>query len=204
MRDEKTPSGSLPVAFMRGDMIETPCYSLLTARQLCCVNAAHPLGVSSRFGSSPPHPIKTITRAMCPLNLEIFTKQRVLLQAQTPWVTLPGTKGQLGILPSHAPLVTTLTSGVVRYQEENDIVRQAVVHHGYAQVDADSVRVLVEVGEKAEEVDTARARQAQQRATEMLDHISKDKQRDKQTLDKWGSKLLRATERLNVSQPAAK
>lgn len=101
------------------------------------------------------------------LTLEILTPQKRVLTAETPWVTLPGSEGELGILPRHVPLVTAMDSGVLAY-EENGQRKQAAVHYGYVQVAADRVTLLSEMVEPSEEIDLERARQAEQNAREQL------------------------------------
>ncbi len=133
------------------------------------------------------------------LRLEIYTKQNVLLQTQSPWVTVPGSQGELGILPDHAPLVTTLKSGVVRYKADDSTEQQAVVHHGYAQVRDNIVTVLVEVGEKSEAIDRERARAASQRAVEKLKTLARKKQLNQNEMKKWESKLVRSLQRMSAS-----
>ena len=66
------------------------------------------------------------------LQLEIATPQRKILEEETvDAVTLPGSEGELGILPEHVPLITTLDSGILSYQTGNR--RQALaIHWGYA------------------------------------------------------------------------
>ncbi len=101
------------------------------------------------------------------LTLEILTPQKRVLSTETPWVTLPGSEGELGILPQHVPLVTAMGSGVLAYEEDGQR-KQAAVHYGYVQVAADRVTLLSQMLEPAEEIDLERARQAEQKAREQL------------------------------------
>lgn len=101
------------------------------------------------------------------LQLEIVTPHRVVVRSSVDWVTLPGSEGELGIFPEHVPIMTLLESGVLAYQTEGAQKKMAV-HHGYAQVDGNTVSVLVERAETAEEIDYDRARSAEERARESL------------------------------------
>ena len=133
------------------------------------------------------------------LTLEILTPRSRVLSADTPWVTLPGTMGELGVLPEHVPLVTTVDSGVLQY-EENGQRRKAAVHYGYAQVQGSTVTVLSEMVELADDIDEERARNAEQRAREELRALIAKQNEEKARLDKYEAKLRRAL----IRQQAAK
>ena len=93
------------------------------------------------------------------LTLEILTPQKRVLSAETPWVTLPGSEGELGILPQHVPLVTAMGSGVLAYEEDGQR-KQAAVHYGYVQVAGDRVTLLSQMVETSGEIDLERARES--------------------------------------------
>ena len=128
------------------------------------------------------------------ISLEIVTPQRKVLEAQTEWVTLPGSEGEMGILPEHIPLVTTLETGIVTYAGEQGN-QSLAVHWGYAQVEKNRVTVLAELAESAEVIDVERARDAETRAKEELSHINfsaHDWESEKRRLDKYELKLKRS------------
>lgn len=101
------------------------------------------------------------------LNLEIVTPQRVLLGTEADYVTIPGSAGELGILPGHIPLLTTLFSGVL-YLEKNGTHRKIAVHNGYAEIRQNNITVLADAAELSEEIDVQRSIAAQQKAEEEL------------------------------------
>ena len=128
------------------------------------------------------------------LSLEIVTPQRKVLEAQTEWVTLPGSEGEMGILPEHIPLVTTLETGILTYAGEQGN-QSLAVHWGYAQVEKNRVTVLAELAESAEDIDVERARDAETRAKEELSQINlsaDDWESEKRRLDKYELKLKRS------------
>ena len=133
------------------------------------------------------------------LTLDILTPHRRVLSTETPWVTVPGSEGELGILPEHIPLVTTVDSGILAYEREGQR-RRAAVHYGYAQVQGDTVTVLAEMVELAEEVDLERARNAAQRAREMLRQLSAEKEAESQRMDVYEAKLKRALVRQQLAE----
>jgi F-type H+-transporting ATPase subunit epsilon len=91
----------------------------------------------------------------------------MVFQGDADMVILPGAAGEMGVLPHHAPVLTTLKFGVVR-------VRRAGVDHifavagGVAEVQPDLVTVLADAAENVEEIDVARAQFARKRAEEAL------------------------------------
>ena len=135
------------------------------------------------------------------LSLEIVTPQRKVLEAQTEWVTLPGSEGEMGILPEHIPLVTTLETGIVTYAGEQGN-QSLAVHWGYAQVEKNRVTVLAELAESAEDIDVERARDAETRAKEELSQINlsaDDWESEKRRQDKYELKLKRSLVRQQAS-----
>ena len=133
------------------------------------------------------------------LHLRIITPQKEVLTADTPYVVMPGSEGELGILPQHVPLVTTLDSGVLRLSREGKEVAVAV-HYGYAQVHGEQVTVLAEMAELAEDIDAARAANAEQRAREQLQKLVAEQQVEEYRMKKYESKLKRAAVRQSLGK----
>ena len=131
------------------------------------------------------------------LTLEIITPQKRVLSAETPFVTVPGTVGELGILPEHIPLVTTVESGVLSYEEDGQR-KQAAVHYGYAQVEGNKVTVLSKMVEQDGEIDTERARDAEKRAREKLAELIAAKNEEMDDMNKYEAKLKRALVRQSL------
>ena len=102
------------------------------------------------------------------LNLEVVTPFRTVLNEDVDSVTLPGIEGELGILPEHVPLLTTLDTGIMSYVNGSGNTQAIAVHWGYAQVDGNNVRVLAELAETADEIDLPRAQEAEIKAKELL------------------------------------
>jgi F-type H+-transporting ATPase subunit epsilon len=131
------------------------------------------------------------------LTLEILTPQKRVLTAETPFVTVPGTMGELGILPEHIPLVTTVESGILSYEEDGQRKR-AAVHYGYAQVEGDKVIVLSKMVEQDGEIDTERARDAEKRAREKLAELIAAQNEEMHDMNKYEAKLKRALVRQSL------
>ena len=101
------------------------------------------------------------------LALEIVTPERPLVQETVDEVAMPGSEGELGVLPGHTPLLTTLKPGVLWYRQ-GDTKHYVAVGQGFAEVLPDRVTVLTQVAERAEDIDVTRAEAARQRAEQRL------------------------------------
>jgi len=102
------------------------------------------------------------------LNLEIVTPDRVVLKERAVSVIAPGVIGSFGVLPSHAPLLSELAVGELRYRTEGGKEDRLAVGGGFFQVFNNEVTVLADTAERPEEIDVERARAALQRARETL------------------------------------
>ena len=98
---------------------------------------------------------------------ELATPTRMLISADVEEVVAPGTEGYFGVLPGHAPFLTTLGSGEVCYRTGLE-ERCLAVSGGFAEVTGERVIILAESAELPEEIDRARAEQAKQRAEQRL------------------------------------
>ncbi|MBW2477545.1 MAG: F0F1 ATP synthase subunit epsilon [Deltaproteobacteria bacterium] len=110
------------------------------------------------------------------LKLELVTPYKRVLSEEVDEVTAPGLVGEFGVLPGHTPLLTTLRIGELTYKQGNRAFHVAV-NWGYVEVEDDTVTVLVETAEPADQIDLARAKAALSRAEEALRKLSpEDKQ----------------------------
>lgn len=102
-----------------------------------------------------------------PMRCEIVTQDRQLFEGEIDMLVAPGTEGMMGILPNHAPLLTTLNFGelIVRHGDEEEIF---VVAGGVMEVQPDAVVVLADAGEHVADIDEERAENARRRAEELL------------------------------------
>lgn len=102
------------------------------------------------------------------ISLKVVTPIRLVLEEQVDELTAPGPLGQLGILPDHAALMTTLETGQLSYRKSgaNAVV---TVAGGYAEVLDNVVTVLANAAEFPHEIDTARAEEARTRAERTLE-----------------------------------
>jgi len=101
------------------------------------------------------------------MRLDIVTAERVVFSEDVDVVVAPGVEGQLGILPHHAPLMTTLQPGELLVRKGGEEFSLAI-SGGFLEVRPDRVIVLADTAERAEEIDAARAEEAKRRAEERL------------------------------------
>ncbi len=101
---------------------------------------------------------------MANLKLEIVTAERIVYSDENVDVVIaPGVQGELGILPRHTPLLTTLQPGVLVVKKGGEEYSM-FVSGGFLEVMPDKVVVLADTAERAEEIDVARAEEARRRA----------------------------------------
>ncbi len=105
---------------------------------------------------------------MAKLRVEVVTGEReVLVEDDVDMVIAPGVAGVLGILPRHAPLVTTLDPGELRIKKGTNEEALAI-GGGFLQVGQNLVLILADSAERSEEIDIARAEEARRRAETQL------------------------------------
>ena len=104
---------------------------------------------------------------MATLHLEIVTAERRLYSEDVDMVVAPGGDGEMGILPHHAPLLTTLKEGVLRVKR-GGTEELFSIGGGFMEVQPDRVIVLADAAEHADEIDIARAEEARRRAEQMV------------------------------------
>ena len=101
------------------------------------------------------------------IELEIVTPDKLLVREQVDEVEIPGTEGYFGVLPGHTPLLASLAVGEMWYRKGQEKTFLAIAF-GFAEVLPDRVTILAQLGERAEEIDVARAEEARRRAEERL------------------------------------
>lgn len=101
------------------------------------------------------------------IRCEIVSQDRMVYQGDVDIVVLPGTEGEMGILPNHAPLLTTLKIGIIKVRSHGK-EEIFTVAGGVAEIQPDIVTVLADAAENVEEIDVARAEAARKRAEASL------------------------------------
>jgi F-type H+-transporting ATPase subunit epsilon len=128
------------------------------------------------------------------LQLEIVTPERLVEKDTVSEVQIPGKDGYLGVLPGHAPLITELGVGEIRYRGDGMEYRLAVAW-GFAEVLPNKVTILAETAERANEIDLPRAQKARQAAEARLHNANEEEETDKAL-----NQLARAETRIAVAE----
>ncbi|WP_243374284.1 F0F1 ATP synthase subunit epsilon [Geotalea sp. SG265] len=105
------------------------------------------------------------------LKVELVTPYKKVLTEEVDEITATGALGEFGILPGHAPFLTSLKIGELSYKKEG-VVSHLALNWGYFEVESDKVTVLVETAERADEIDLERAKAALGRAEEALKKLT--------------------------------
>ncbi len=103
-----------------------------------------------------------------PLHLEIVTPEKLAYQDEVDSVQLPGSEGELGVLPHHAPLISTLGAGELRLRKGSQEESFAIVG-GFLQVLPDKVVVMAETADMASEIDLEKAQEARRSAEKAIE-----------------------------------
>lgn len=75
---------------------------------------------------------------------ELVSPAEKLISEPAKKVTVPGAEGVFGVLPNHAPLISSLNPGVVRITTANDNEQEIFIAGGFADVTADNLTILAE------------------------------------------------------------
>jgi F-type H+-transporting ATPase subunit epsilon len=110
---------------------------------------------------------------MARLRCEVVTAERSVFVDTVDMVVAPGTEGQLGILPSHAPIMTALTFGELIIHREGQPDEFMAIGGGFLEAGPDHVTILADSAERAHEIDIARAEEARRRAEETMSRSHK-------------------------------
>ena len=124
---------------------------------------------------------------MAGLHFELVSPARLLFSGDVASVTIPGTEGEMGIFPGHAPVLSTLKPGIVTVNKDSGAPDRIFVRGGFAEVNPQGLTVLAEVAipmaelsadelarqVKNAEEDLADAKDAEtrRRAAENLEHL---------------------------------
>lgn len=101
------------------------------------------------------------------LNLEIVTPEKKVLSEAVDSVSVPTMTGEVGILSNHAPLISSLKSGILSYTK-GGATEKMVVSGGFIEVSADNVSVLADVAETSSEINIESAKAERDEAEKVL------------------------------------
>lgn len=102
------------------------------------------------------------------IHCDIVSQDRQVFSGEADVIVVPGSSGEMGILPHHAPLLSTLKYGVVkvRLQGKEELF---TVAGGIVEIQPDNVTIMADAAENIREIDVARAEAARKRAEEQME-----------------------------------
>ena len=133
------------------------------------------------------------------IRLRVVTPSRMLLDEDVDEVTAPGELGEFGVLPNHIAFLTTLVPGELSYKQGSS-KKTLAVGGGYAEVLDNVMTVLAPAAEFADEIDSARAQRAKERAEKSMAELT----RDEKDWEMAEAALKRALVRLQVASREAR
>jgi F-type H+-transporting ATPase subunit epsilon len=126
------------------------------------------------------------------LKLVVVTPEKKVVETETDQVEVPGELGYLGILPGHAPLISLLKTGVLKYRDKGGD-KPLAISAGFMEVSNDNVSVLADLAEEPSDIDASAAERDRARAEEELKTASRE------TLEEIRARLELAQARLAVA-----
>lgn len=128
-----------------------------------------------------------------PFELEIITPEGLEFEGTVESVTVPGAMGPFQVLYNHAPVISELEIGVIKFNDSRDNETLYATSGGFVQVLNNKVSIIVETAEAAGSIDVQRALAAKKRAEEEM------ARRDRLGQEMARAALERAVNRLRVA-----
>jgi len=131
---------------------------------------------------------------MANLELVVVTAEGESFSGEVEAVVAPGELGEFTVLPSHAKLISSLNSGILRFDQGGDSVSLALTG-GFLEVANNKVTVLADAAERDEDIDLERAEAALERAQERIASAPADLD-----LERALASMRRARVRINLGR----
>ena len=131
-----------------------------------------------------------------PIRCEIVSQDRMVFEGDVDMVIIPGELGGMGILPNHAPLLSTMKYGILTVRQSGQ-EEHFTVAGGMVEVQPQIITILADAAENVKEIDIARAAAARKRAEDVL---AKGPPPDTDSYLKMEAALKRSTLRLEAAR----
>ncbi|MAE65595.1 MAG: ATP synthase F1 subunit epsilon [Phycisphaeraceae bacterium] len=132
-------------------------------------------------------------------HVEVITPDTTVFEGDAVSLTVPAEGGSLGVLAGHAPLVSTLEVGVACVVGADGSSSYLMIGDGFLEIRDNEVKILAEVGERADAIDLARAEEAERRALDRL----KNRQAKDVDFSRAKASLTRALTRIKIIRDLA-
>jgi F-type H+-transporting ATPase subunit epsilon len=126
------------------------------------------------------------------LKLELVSPERLLLSEQVEMVLAPGTEGVFGVLPQHAPTLSTLKPGFVEVYQAGSVKERFFITGGFAEVTPTTCTVLVDEAIPQSNLTTAYTSERLAKAKARLDQATSEEDRSKAQIAYSAAELLAA------------
>jgi F-type H+-transporting ATPase subunit epsilon len=131
------------------------------------------------------------------IKLEVVTPKGPVVSEEVDIVTAPGFAGEFGVLANHAPFLSTIKIGTLRYRKEGS-EEELMISGGFCEVSNNKISFLVESAERGHDIDVDRALKAKERAEKRL--LQAREQQEKIDRARAEAALQRALARLKLAQ----
>ena len=128
-------------------------------------------------------------------NLEVVTPRKVVFKGEVMSFSAPGVLGGFQVLYNHAPLLSALQAGEVKFTSADGAQGRYATSGGFVEVKENHVVMLAETAERSDEIDVERAKTAQERARKRLEEKKPDID-----FERVRTALARAMNRLRIAQ----
>ena len=109
---------------------------------------------------------------------ELVSPEQLLLSEPVEMVVVPGTEGDFGVLPGHAPMISTVRTGVISIYRGGSVDRRIFVAGGFAEVTPERCTVLADEAVALETADRGAAQERISAAEDDLAHADTDPERE--------------------------
>ena len=131
------------------------------------------------------------------ITLEVVTPKGTIVSDDVDIVSAPGFAGEFGVLANHAPFLSTIKVGTLRYKKDGSEV-ELMISGGFCEVSNNKITFLVESAEHGHEIDVDRALRAKERAEKRL--LQAREKQEKFDRTRAEAALQRAMARLKIAQ----
>ncbi len=112
------------------------------------------------------------------VEFELVSPERLLLSKSVEMVVVPGSEGDFGVLPRHAPLISTIRPGIIRVYEGGQVIDQIFVAGGFAEVTGTRCTVLAEEALPVADIDRAAVEKGMSDIRDDLQDAKNDDERE--------------------------
>ena len=130
---------------------------------------------------------------MATFPLELVTPEKVMFAEEVQAIRAPGTDGSFGVMARHAPMLTELTTGLIKVTRANGLEAFIATSGGFLQVSREKVIILADSAELSEEIDVERAKATADRIRKLLEVEGVDAEAAR-------AELERAQNRIRIAQ----